>query len=347
MDVSELIERIRKAALGEKAGTVPSLAPVYLLVGEETLLRERALSALRMLNADDGLGPLNQDVFHAKDTHPEDIVRAARTLPMFAAQRLILVREAEHFSAQALELFLPLLEQPVGTTCLVITAEKLDGRTRFARLAKKSGSWVDVQPLGGRALINFVATEGQRRGHLVTSSDAQLLVDTLGSDLLTLDDALERLSLYVGEGAPITRTAIESVVVHLPLATIWDLVDGVSSTDVERAMAALESLLDLAEPPLRIVAMLARQFRILVRMKDALRSESDPQSAARRAGAPPFKALELAKASRSLDVSQLRSAFIELANLDRSLKSSRCPAEVLMQQAVLRLSQKAAHAASI
>lgn len=314
-----------------------AISDVLVLVGEDALLRDRAVMALRRHFTDDAPAAFSQDTFNAQDTEPERIVQSVKTLPMLVPKKLVLVKGAEHFSAEALDCLLPLLEHPVPSTGLVLTASKLDGRSRFAKLAKRKACWIDVQTPRGRALVSFCVAEAKRRGHHLAASDASDLMDVLGADLIAIDDALERLSLYVGERAPITADTIETVVVQLPLATIWDLVDGVSMLDQRKSLKSLEALLRLREPPLRIVAMLARQFRLLARIKDALASGADAQTAAQVAGVPPFKASELASASRRLNGTRITFAFRELARLDAALKSSRSPAEVLIQQSVLRL----------
>lgn len=345
MNVIELLQKLEKPGATKSSGassaTPKPSQSVYVLVGEEALLRDRALAALRNHHTDEATLAFNHDVFHAKDTQPQRIVEAVKTLPMLAGQRFIVVKEAELFSAEDLEHLSPLIEHPVPTTCLILMAQKLDGRSRFARLVKQKEYWIDVQPPRAKGLSTFIMSEAKRRGHALGANESLILMEILGVDLLAIDDALERLSLYVGPHEPITAEAIEAVVVYLPLATIWDLVDGVSALDQHRALTALCALERLREPPLRIVAMLARQFRILARMKDALSNHTDPLTAARHAGAPPFKAAELAAASRKLANARLRLAFKELAGLDQALKSSRCPPEVLLQQAVLRLSAPA------
>ena len=71
-------------------------APVYLLVGDD----ERALSVLANEFAsliEEDLRAFNHDRFHATDkaVTPEAVVEAARTMPMMAPRRLVIVTRAE------------------------------------------------------------------------------------------------------------------------------------------------------------------------------------------------------------------------------------------------------------
>ena len=97
------------------------------------------------------------------------------------------------------------------------------------------------------------------------------------------------------------------------------------------------ALLDDREPPLRLLAMVARQLRIVARMREALSEGLRPQDAAKRAGAPPFKAADLTESARRFTADSLGDAFTLIAETDRALKGSKRPPDVILQDAVLQL----------
>ena len=121
--------------------------------------------------------------------------------------------------------------------------------------------------------------------------------------------------------------------------TIWTLVDAVSMRDRRTALRSATSLLVDREPPLRILSMVARQLRIVSRMRSALAAGAPPQDAAREAGAPPFKARDLAAAARRFDHRSLARAFSVLAEADLALKGSKRPPDTVLQAAIMALTQ--------
>src|SRR5690606_14901870 len=131
--------------------------------------------------------------------------------------------------------------------------------------------------------------EAKARGHALGLDATRALLDALGDDLGALDDALERLSLFVGEGQPIELPAIEACVTRARAETIWALVDGVSARDARQTVAAASSLLADRQAPLYILSMVARQLRQVAKMREGLANGMGPEEAARAAGAPPFK----------------------------------------------------------
>jgi DNA polymerase-3 subunit delta len=163
------------------------------------------------------------------------------------------------------------------------------------------------------------------------------LLDAVGEDLSAIDDAIERLSLFVGAGQRIDVESVTMCVTRIRVESIWSLVDAIGLKDRRRGMAAAQSLLADREPPLRLLAMVARQLRIVARMRQALSEGLRPQEAAKRAGAPPFKAGDLTESARRFTAESLGNAFALVAETDRALKSSRRPPEVILQNAVLEL----------
>ncbi len=102
-------------------------------------------------------------------------------------------------------------------------------------------------------------------------------------------------------------------------------------------MAAAQALLADREPPLRLLAMVARQLRIVARMREALSEGLRPEEAAKRAGAPPFKAADLTASARQFTAHTLGQAFAIISQTDMALKSSKRPPDVVLHQAVLEL----------
>ncbi len=313
-------------------------APVYVLTGTERFLIERAVSLLKRASLGDGPPGFNDDLFHgASGLSGQKVVGAARTLPMMAQARFVLVRDVDKMSPSEQEPLAAYLADPSESTCLVLLATKLHGASRLAKAAKKAKALVDAKPLKGGGVRRFAVEEAKRRGHALAGRAADALVEAVGEDLAAVDDALERLSLYVGDGARIDTDAVEACVSRIAADSIWALVDAVSVRDTRTALAATGSLLANREPPLRILGMVARQLRIVARMRDALRSGLRGKDAALEAGAPPFKARELTESAKRFGARDLAGAFSVLAEADLALKGSKRPPDRVLEEAVLAL----------
>jgi DNA polymerase-3 subunit delta len=311
--------------------------PVVVLVGGERFLADRATKLLKKAALGEGPPGFNDDVFQGSQVTARKVANAARTLPMMANARFVLIRDADSIPAAELDGLASYVAAPSPSTCVVLVAEKLDGRSKLAKAAKSAGSWIDCEPLKGAILERFIGGEAKRRGHAIEPAAASALLDAIGNDLAALDDAIERLSLYVGKGGKIHTQAIEASITRVRIDTIWTVVDAVAARKASVALAGVGSLLSDREPPLKILAMVARQLRMVAKAKQALADGLRGPEMARAAGALPFKARDLENAARKFDDAALHAAFRALAEADLALKGSKRPGEVVIQETILAL----------
>lgn len=256
---------------------------------------------------------------------------------MMSDARFVLVRNADQIVAKGQEALSAYLAAPAASACVVFVADKLDGRGKLSKAAKSLGFLHSSPVLKGGALREFAQQEAQARGHVLAPDAGHALLEAVGEDLSALDDAIERLSLFVGPGQRIGLEAVEACVTRVRTETIWGLVDAISVKDSRQALAAVSSLLADREAAIKILGMIARQLRIIAKMRQALGSGLSKEQAVKEAGAPPFKARELERSARRFTLPQLRAAFKVVAETDRLLKGSRRPDDAVLQEAVLRL----------
>jgi DNA polymerase-3 subunit delta len=317
-----------------QAGKLPA---VCLLTGSERWLLERAVATLRAAALGSAPSGFNDDLFQGQGLSAQRVVSAARTLPMLAARRFVLVRNLDAAAPAELDVLAEYLRAPSPDSCVVLVGEKLDGRAKLVKLGRETGVWFEAEPPRLYEMPRIAQRDAELRGHALSEEGAQALADALGADLAALDDALERLSLFVGAGQPIGAREVESCVAHLRTESVWSLVDAVGERNAQKALGAAASLLGDREPPLRILALIARQLRILAKLRTELAGGLKPQEATQRAGAPPFKARELSAMARRFDDLQLARAFRVIAETDVALKGSKVSGARVLERAVLEL----------
>jgi DNA polymerase-3 subunit delta len=342
-------EAIRQAESGQ-------LLPIYVVVGEERVLRDRVVAALREAALGGGLADFNEDKFTAGEADVDKILSAARTVPMMANRRFCLVRSVERWDtpgsasgddkeasrASPIEKLAHYMDEPVPTTCLVLVASGLDGRRKLVSTAKKKQLIVNCDPLDDRALTAFIAKAFAGKGHKVGHDVAELLAQLAGPELGHVMDVVERLSLYVGKDGEVTEDAVAACVTRVRLADTWALVDAVSAKDLGKAMRLFADVYDPKDRGLPMLGALAYTVRLLARVATGIESGQSPDEAARTAGVPPFKAREISFKARSWRSRELERWLTVLKETDLALKSSRRPADVILEDMLTRLMRRAA-----
>lgn len=332
-----------------RAAQAGELRPFYLLVGEEQFLMRAAVATLRDATLAGGIEGLNYDQLDAGDVGVEAALSLAKTLPMMARKRFVLIRQLERWDGKeskqkgvsALDRLADYANAPSESTVLVATVAKLDKRRRLYTLAKKQGSLVTCDPLATHELPRWVRERAKALGHAISADVAALLAELCGPELSQVNDALERLSLYVGANNPITEDAAAECVVRVRPTTVWELVSAVGERDAGRALGALEQVYEPQDRGLRLLGVLAWQTRQLLKFESAVRQGASIEEAAKFAGAPPFKGRDLARQVKQIPREHLESWLPALARVDLELKGgSQRPPKAILEHALIDLCQK-------
>lgn len=322
------------------------LPEIVLVVGEEAHARDRVVQVIREAAVQGGMAGMNEEQFVASEVTVDVVLSAARTLPMFSKRRFVLLKHLERWEGNKqsdtdpFDRLLEYSKNPTPSTTLVLVASKLDGRRRLLTEAKKKDFVVNCAPIPRAALPKWVEQRVRERGAKISASLADLIVEVTGTELPALADAVERLVLYVGPGNEIDEQAIDTSLTKLSTATVWELVGAVGRRDVGAALRAVNAVYDPQDRGLPLLGVLAWSARQLIRFEAAIRSGCNPTEAAQRAGAPPFKARELAEQTKFLTRAELERWLETLARVDLALKGgSKRPAKAILEQAVMRLAR--------
>ena len=336
---------IRQAKKGE-------LLPIYVVTGDEQFLRDQVIAELRTASLAGGVAAFNEDRYTAGEVDADKVIAAARTVPMMAARRFVHVRGAERWDVAGgggdddkrqspLDRLAEYASAPIDSTCLVISAAKLDGRRKLTALAKKQGFFVSCEVLDARALPVWILERATAKGHEMDREVADLLAEIAGPELAYVNDALERLSLYAGEGQPITEEAVAECVARVRTADTWALVDAIGRRDLAAALKMLADVYDPRDRGLPLLGAVAWSIRQLAKFQAALSGGASHDEAAKRAGVfQPHRARELAGKARAFKARELERWLLVLAETDLALKSSRRPADAILEDMLTRLCKK-------
>jgi DNA polymerase-3 subunit delta len=346
-------EAIKKAEAGD-------LLPVWLVVGEERMLRDQVIAAITKAALAGGLPDFNHDKFTAGETDVEKVLAATRTVPMMAKKRVVFVRGLERWDTNAsaaadddgassskalppLDRIAEYAKSPIDSTTLLLVAQKIDGRRKLMTFAKKAGIVVDCAQIESRQLPGWIRARAKLKGHTLAPEVCDLIAEIAGPDLSYLDDVLERLSLYVGRDNPITEEAVGVNVTRVRLADTWNLVDAASSRDLGRVLSLLADVYDPRDRGLPLVGAIAWSLRQLLKLQSALEQGANIDDAARRAGIyPAFRARDHQQKLKTakLTARELERWLLIVQETDLALKSSRRPADAILEDMFTRMCRK-------
>ena len=265
--------------------------PVYLLYGEETYLKRQYKQKLQQAVADVD-DTMNTAYYEGKNINPGEIIDLAETLPFFADRRLILLENTGMFKTSCEELA-EYIKHMAETTCLVFVEEEVDKRGKMYKAVKNNGRVVEFARQTDALLTKWILSRLKREGKKITQSDMQLLLEKTGNDMENIDRELEKLFCYTLDREVITAEDLEAVCVPQTTGKIFEMVDKIAQKQQKQALELYYDLLTLREPPMRILFLIARQFQILLQVKELKKQGYENALIASKAGIPGFAVLKI------------------------------------------------------
>ncbi|QXE89260.1 DNA polymerase III subunit delta [Geomonas subterranea] len=304
-----------------KAVEKGELASLYLLFGDEPYLVERAVKKLLDRAVDPGFRDFNLDVFYGNECKGEEVFSAAQTLPMFADRRVVLVKKGGDLSAHAMEVLLPYLQDPSPGTCLILQAEKVDGRKKFYAELKKRGEAVEFKRPYENQLGPYVRDEVRAAGKKIEPAAAELLGYLVGNNLQELVSQIEKLCIYCGKKETVAVADVKAIVSDTKVESVFEFTDALGSKDLPRALKMLTALLQDGEVPLRMLGAVARHFRQLWQVRELLDKKVPQSELAKASGINPYFLNKVTAQARNYTVVELQRIFERMLELDLAFKS--------------------------
>lgn len=183
--------------------------PVYLLSGEEVFYIDIITDLIERTILTDAEKEFNFTVLYGKDTNADEIATTARRYPMMANYQVVIVKEAQELDK--IEKLQPYFEKPLKSTILLLCYKykKPDKRKKYATIIEKTGVLFHSEKLREDKIPLWLKDHIDAKGYKITNPNIQLLADTLGNDLTTITNELEKIFINLPKGALIDKQHIE------------------------------------------------------------------------------------------------------------------------------------------
>jgi DNA polymerase-3 subunit delta len=345
---SQLLSRIAKA-------NVPS---VLLLLGPEAYQRRQIREAL--------LATVPEEAVTRHDLSQltlAEVLDDARSLSLFAAERVIWVTnaeaalprgkalddDAEGESSGAAGDAAPLaayIKDPTPGVNLVFEAIRFDfegeDKRKQDRVRKFYAAITDVvelQRYSSHEARQEAEQMARKSGFRIDPAALDLLVESLGADIARIAVEIEKLSLFAQDRV-VGVDDIPALVPDARATTIFALVNALGRRDRARSLEILDTLTREGEYLPLALAFLSTQFRMaLVAREAGLKSSQQVQGHFTRLGVPMWgsRAEQVYQTVSKFSKPQLEHAMKLIFEADRGLRDARPDDRIVMEQFILQL----------
>lgn len=313
--------------------------PVYLFYGEEDYLKYQYRDRLcRALNPDGDT--MNFTSFEGKGLSQGEIIDLAETMPFFAPRRVILLQDTGFFKNQAPELA-AYMETLPDYLCMIFVEQEVDKRSKMFKAVKKAGSAVEFSTQDEKTLMRWVLGQMKREGKKITQRDMELFLTKTGTDMGNIDRELEKLLCYTMGRDVITGEDIEAVCTTQINNKIFEMVRAVAEKQQKKALDLYYDLLALKEPPMRILFLLARQFNLLLQVKELAASGTDQATMAKRTGLQAFVVRNYVRYAGKYTEEELKEAVRAFTQAEEDVKTGRMEDVLSVELLIVKYSRSA------
>lgn len=325
------------------------LSVLYLLYGPETYLIEDILQRIISQAVSPEEQEFNLSRFDMNEHPVEQAVEEAYTFPFMGGRRVVLLKDAYFFSAQKkqekvehdLKKLADYIENPAPESTVVIHApyDKLDERKKLVKAVRKSGTVMEGKPLEERELRQWIQNRGDEYHVRFEGQAQERLMMLTGADLMVMASEIKKLAIHAGEGGNVKPDDVDALVARSLEQDIFSLVDGVVKADVAKALSIYKDLLKQKEAPLKIMALMVRQFRILYQVKQMAQKGYGEKMIASQLKLHPYVVKLAGRQVKGFHDMELLKVIDELAELDYRIKTGQINDQLGVELFLIRRKQ--------
>jgi DNA polymerase-3 subunit delta len=353
VDYFQAIMRLRKDSI---------IYPLYLLSGPEDYLKEEFLQELLKYLEQRGKSFFLERL-DGRQVNLSELMSGVKQSTLFSGGRLLWVSNPPYLSSSKKkentageeespatrrsgkehageEELLAFLQGEITDSVIIFSVHDVDRRKKLVKAIEEAGMLIDFSSLKGAFLKKWIKEQFSKEKKKVEEEALNELVERLGENLHLLKREIEKIVTYMAGERIVTRALVQYLVPESRQGNIFNLVESIGQKNIKGAFFHLHKLRRQNEHPLVILAMVARQFRLLYQFLVLQEKGLSQREIIAFLKVQPFVARELASQVERYNRHTLASVIAHLKETDLNIKTGRLEANDALEQLVLHLTAR-------
>lgn len=266
-----------------------------------------------------------------------NVIDDAETFSLFEDNKLIICENANMFTGSTskdTEIIENYLKYPNPNTTLVLTTykEKLDERKKITKQIKKIGKVIEYN----ENINTFDLVKNNLKDYNIKKETINLLINRVGTNPLLLEQEIEKIKIYKGSDLTITEEDIINLTNKNIDTDIFKLIDHIVKNNKNKALEIYNEMLKNGEEPIKIIIILANQFRIIYQAKELLKKGLSEKDVASTLKIHPYRVKVALQNSRNYDSKTLLKFISDLADIDFDIKTGKINKDLALELFILK-----------
>lgn len=307
---------------------------IYLLFGTMDILIKDYISKIIK---DNRIEKININKYNLED-NLKNIILDALTVSLFDEKKLIIINCDNLFSNKK-DIDTKILEEylanpnPNSIVVFVCYTQTVDSRRRIYKLIKEKGKILEFN----KNIDIYEYTKKLFSDYHINSDTINLFLKRVGSNPLIIKNEALKLMLFKDEDKLITVDDIKKITSVNNNNNIFELIDFIVNKKKKESIIIYHNLLLSGEEPIKIIVLLANQFRLLYQVKEFTKkgySEEDIANTLHMKRYPVHLAIQ---SSYKYDSKVLLKNLENLADLDIKIKTGEVDKSLALELYLLEL----------
>lgn len=298
--------------------------PVYLFYGDEDYLKISYKRAFRkVFGGEDGMA---YTCFSgAPDV--EGLIDLLNTPPFSldpALGRLVIVEGSDWFKRTPPDRIIDYLSDQKhypDFAHLVFIESTVDKRSKLYKVVQQAGFPCDMFRQSRADLSRWAARYLQNAGKKIRQSTMERFLEKTGDDMYNIASELDKLIAYTGTRDVIEDEDVETISSQNVEDRVFDMITELSLGHTEKAMRYYQDLLMLQEAPMKILALMRRNFNQLLLAKEVKQKGMNEADAVKATGIQPWLLKKLQSQASGYSIAGLEHYIGRCFEYDEAIKS--------------------------
>ena len=274
------------------------------------------------LKAIAGDDTMNYSYYEGDKISVKEIKDMGDTLPFFAEHRLIVVENSGFFKSSNDELADYIRNIPDYLIIIFVETE-VDKRNKVYKAVNDIGYISEMKQQTPAVLEKWIAGLLAKDNLKISREACDLILDKTGAGMDYIRQETEKLVSYCQGRDVVTVEDVEKVCATQTTSHIFDMISAIANKKQQQALDLYYDLLELKEPPMRILYLIVRQFNGILQVKDLMSRGISGKEIASKIGAAPFVVGKYQAQAKYFEMNTLLDALNECAKTEEAVKQGR------------------------
>jgi DNA polymerase-3 subunit delta len=319
---------------------------VYLLHGEEEFLIDRQYRKLLKEFAEE-----TQDGFMTYDcleVPVQRVIEDCETIPFFTERKVVVVKNPIFLTGKKAKLdfehnlddFVRYINNPNPQTILIIIAnyDSLDKRKKAYKALKKNASMFEAKPLDQHEVVHHIIKIFKKKNKEISKDLAKMIFNRVGNHFSLIYKEVQKIIIYMDKETVVTEDMVSALVGKTFDQNVFDLVNAVLDKNIKKSLSIYYDLIQMNESPIKIMVILANQFRLIYQTKQLYLRGLSESNIAKKLQVHPYAVKKAGERIRRYPEKDLLKILYQLSEIDLNVKRGKINQEFALEQFFLSLS---------